>query len=818
MCCAKHLCVVFAVFSLVQRSEAAASPVKVEGVKTSQRGPLHGQSGDLDFHLEVMLNMNPRPSTTPEPPPGRRTSFVVVGMGNEVLKDASNDLLFGNGGVLSSLLELNCGKFHGSTEGQTALLGWGQQSQDWVLRQIKNILFQGEDALPQSPKACTFDSFKDRLKYFQEGMIDNIDGDNIDNAVQILNDRMQDHDAGVGVRIFYLALPQRQFSDWSEAIARQAEANPRVDTRVLLEPPFTDSTVPESLLQGNQEVYFADHYGGKHMMKVMTSFRQMNAFIDSIWNGQTFDRVRIVDHLDSDVKELGNYFNNVGQVRERVASHLLQVLAHTAMDLPSTQYDSAPGRLKVLEATNLHVLDPSKFGQYRGFLEEKGITYNQSHHIPTYASFRFDVDHPRWKKMTGEKVPFIVETGRGLGASFLEARLEQGAEDHCALVVRVEGLREEEKSARPPARRIHVENPDLCSFRLEMDQMLREGSVTKPVPSLLQAGDVQASLLEKESFLGRKAERQKVNLVDARRLGIGAGPHVVLKYDPREYAPSAYARLFQAAFEGRRDEYVSGREMQRQLAIIKGYEMPPWNDIYEYMPCSSREASTRKCPDLQASMTDILASDLYNCKFAAEERCGHDFFFSKCPQECAQYVGTDENPEGVDSERQIMDGPTSRSKMYEQRDGSWKVKDAELGRDAEALDQERKQIGEAVEHEASAQNPGANNPLFQEIPRSTMEDDELLSKDTKSLYMADREELQERGRMSLLEAIERGSPSMDKAGKIPDVPKQMNEAWAQNLLGKVQHEINHAMKKRESPDEVINKVRHILEVNLGRVL
>lgn len=806
-----------------------------------QRRPLHGLPGDLDFHLEVMLNMNPQPSTTPEPPPGRRTSFAIVGLGDEKMKDYSNDLLFGNGGVLSSLLELNCGRFLGSTEDQVALLGFGQQDPNWVWRNIKDTLFEGNDILLSEPgedsdllKPCDLNSFWSRFKYFQEGEVENPE-ESVDAAVKLLNQQMQMHDAGQGVRVFYLALPQRRFPGWSEAIARQAKENPGVDVRVLLEPSFAHGALPASLLLGNQELYFADHYGDKHMMKAMTSFRQMNAFIDRIWNGQTFDRVCILDHLEHSVKDMGNYFTNVGQVRDRIASHLLQILALTAMELPSTMYDVAPGRLQVLESSKLKynassndTFSFSKFGQYAGFLEEKGLTYDPDKAIPTYAKLEFEVDSPRWTTEAGAKTPFIIETGRGLGASFLEVRLEQGDEgtECCALVVRIEGLSREERSCTKctyrgePPRRIHVENPGECSFRYEMDKMLREGSLTKPEGSSLfqaeQTEGKQRSFLEKNSFLGQRAERRKahLNLVEATSLGMGKGPHVVLKYDPQYYAPSAYARLFQAAFEGRRDEYVSGREMQRQLEILNldaGHDMPPWERIQEYRPCTSEEAQRKaetksgvkkeSCPSFQAPMTDVLKSDLYKCEpEKAQERCVYDFYASKCPEVCGEVVGEDD-PELVSDP--FMDEVARDQRVF---DGTWKAKNEA------SVEEQTQQVTAGVQHEAAMLSPGAFNPLIAGFQPSQDDDEAGLSKEEKRQRAADREELAERGRMSLLEAIQRRMPIVHDSESQRDVTADVNpEVYANTLIKEVKKEIDSGRKKHESATGIVQNVQDLLK-------
>ena len=121
------------------------------------------------------------------------------------------------------------------------------------------------------------------------------------------------------------------------------------------------------------------------------------------------------------------YYDGIGAARDVIQNHLLQLLALTAMEEPST-FDAADLRAekeKVLAAVELPTdlsLHTSR-GQYSGgwqggeevlgFLEEEGI--DPASKTETFAAFRLDVATRRWSG-----VPFYLRAGKRLGRRVTE--------------------------------------------------------------------------------------------------------------------------------------------------------------------------------------------------------------------------------------------------------------------------------------------------------------------------------------------------------------------------------------------------------------
>merc|ERR1712187_355299 len=82
------------------------------------------------------------------------------------------------------------------------------------------------------------------------------------------------------------------------------------------------------------------------------------------WDSKSFSKITFVQGEARTLEGRGSYFDTVGQGRDMVQSHLLQIMAATLAE------ETAPGpagKLAILNACNVKTC---KHGQYLGFLEE----------------------------------------------------------------------------------------------------------------------------------------------------------------------------------------------------------------------------------------------------------------------------------------------------------------------------------------------------------------------------------------------------------------------------------------------------------------
>merc|ERR1719361_640539 len=99
------------------------------------------------------------------------------------------------------------------------------------------------------------------------------------------------------------------------------------------------------------------------MVKNMPVFRQIvQARLGITWDRSSFRKVVVTEFEVRGLEGRGGFFDGVGQTRDMIQSHLLQVMALALMsDKPSLSRTQA--KMEIFDKTQ--VTDCSKQGQYR---------------------------------------------------------------------------------------------------------------------------------------------------------------------------------------------------------------------------------------------------------------------------------------------------------------------------------------------------------------------------------------------------------------------------------------------------------------------
>lgn len=239
-----------------------------------------------------------------------------------------------------------------------------------------------------------------------------------------------------GNHAFYLSIPPRSFPTVTKQLSRSGLAKPKPDSfrRVVIEKPFGSDLVSARELNEVVEsvfppdsVFRIDHYLGKETVQNILALRFANQLYEPIWNANYIDHVQITMAEDIGVGGRAGYYDGIGAARDVIQNHLLQLLALTAMEEPST-FDAADLRAekeKVLAAVKIpaDLASHTARGQYRGgwqggeevsgYLEEDGINFESK--TETFAAMRLDIDTPRWIG-----VPFYLRAGKRLGRRVTE--------------------------------------------------------------------------------------------------------------------------------------------------------------------------------------------------------------------------------------------------------------------------------------------------------------------------------------------------------------------------------------------------------------
>jgi len=227
--------------------------------------------------------------------------------------------------------------------------------------------------------------------------------------------------------IFYMATPPSMFG----LICQHLDEVGCIDNkaRVVLEKPIghdlesskeVNDTVGQYFPERN--IYRIDHYLGKETVQNLLALRFANRMIHSQWDNSCIDHVQITAAETVGIEGRWTYYDGVGQLRDMVQNHLLQLLCMVAMEPPSkVEADEIRAeKVKLLRAMSpinqKNVADQAVRGQYAagwisgdpvvGYMEEEGSAADSSN-TETFVALKVFVDNWRWAG-----VPFYLRTGK----------------------------------------------------------------------------------------------------------------------------------------------------------------------------------------------------------------------------------------------------------------------------------------------------------------------------------------------------------------------------------------------------------------------
>jgi glucose-6-phosphate 1-dehydrogenase len=218
------------------------------------------------------------------------------------------------------------------------------------------------------------------------------------------------------LRLFYLAVAPELFPVVARGISESKLIEKNDPTgRIVFEKPFGEDlpsakAINQLLWQyfDESQIYRVDHYLGKEMIQNILVMRFANRLFENNWNRLAIERVTIVAKETEGVMNRGNYYDHVGALKDMIQSHLMQMAALVAMEVPQS-FD-----VDGIRAEKVNVLKHFRFepryvvtGQYEGYLKEKNIAPDST--TETFVFLKARIDTPRWRG-----VPFYFLTGKKL--------------------------------------------------------------------------------------------------------------------------------------------------------------------------------------------------------------------------------------------------------------------------------------------------------------------------------------------------------------------------------------------------------------------
>jgi glucose-6-phosphate 1-dehydrogenase len=245
-----------------------------------------------------------------------------------------------------------------------------------------------------------------------------------------------------GNRLYYLATIPSVFGLVANALATHGCSGPGEGgtfARVVVEKPF-GRDLSSALALNDQmhkafeepQIYRIDHYMGKETVQNVLALRFANAIFEPIWNRRYIEQVQVTVAESLGVEHRGGFYETAGALRDIVQNHVMQVLALTLMESPtSTDADRIRDeKVKLLQAIDIptpdEAVDKSVRGQYTagtidgepvvGYREEDDVAPDSQ--TETFLALRLRVENWRWAG-----VPIYVRTGKRLPARVTEVAL-----------------------------------------------------------------------------------------------------------------------------------------------------------------------------------------------------------------------------------------------------------------------------------------------------------------------------------------------------------------------------------------------------------
>ncbi|TDC70873.1 glucose-6-phosphate dehydrogenase [Actinomadura sp. GC306] len=238
---------------------------------------------------------------------------------------------------------------------------------------------------------------------------------------------------------FYLSIPPKFFPKVVEQLQRCGLADRTPDSwrRVVIEKPFGHDLKSAVELNDTvhrvfpeESIFRIDHYLGKETVQNILAMRFANTMFEPIWNRSFVDHVQITMAEDIGIGGRAGYYDGIGAARDVIQNHLLQLLALTAMEEPTSFSAEAvrAEKAKILSSVRVSgdMATATARGQYaagwqggvnvRGYLEEDGIPADSR--TETYAAVKLQIDNRRWAG-----VPFYLRTGKRLSRRVTEVAM-----------------------------------------------------------------------------------------------------------------------------------------------------------------------------------------------------------------------------------------------------------------------------------------------------------------------------------------------------------------------------------------------------------
>jgi glucose-6-phosphate 1-dehydrogenase len=268
-------------------------------------------------------------------------------------------------------------------------------------------------------------------------------------------------------------------------------------TKVMLEKPFgTDLATAIELNQflktifKEDQIYRIDHFLAKETVQNLLAFRFANGIFEQLWNKDHVDHIQVLASETLGLAGRGSFYEGVGTVRDVVQNHVLQLIAMTMMEEPSSLSADAVNKERndLLDSLKLpdhiDIFQVARFGQYQGYIKDANLPIIESR-TETAVALALTVQNDRWRG-----VPILIRAGKRLKQTTTEISIQfkepvnsmfkKGAQRPNVLTLRIapnEGVEVRFLVKRPGLRLALDEVPMQFCYKNEFEMGLVEAYV-----------------------------------------------------------------------------------------------------------------------------------------------------------------------------------------------------------------------------------------------------------------------------------------------------------------------------------------------------
>jgi len=221
----------------------------------------------------------------------------------------------------------------------------------------------------------------------------------------------------------YLAVPPVLFGTVADGIAKSATPT---EARLVIEKPFGHDRASakqlNAMLRQNfpeENIFRIDHFLGKEPVQNLLYMRFANPMFEPIWNRDHVRCIQITMAEDFGVEDRAAFYDATGATRDVLQNHLLQVLAHLAMDPPTGEEHEALRDQKASLLKAVRPIEPvdAVRGQFAGYRGLADVRPRSS--VETYIAVRLFIESWRW-----EGVPIYIRAGKTLPVTATEISVD----------------------------------------------------------------------------------------------------------------------------------------------------------------------------------------------------------------------------------------------------------------------------------------------------------------------------------------------------------------------------------------------------------